>query len=149
MPRIGRSGGVRVVIFDAPIDAMHQPGGMVYDEMRDAAREVAFLAKLDLASSSRTGDLARSIRMASERRASRRKVGFYVRADAPYAYWVHEGTRDVITSSRTGGLMSVPAYEMRGPKPHQPRVRRKAVKGQPGKQFLSNNLRYVMAGVAT
>lgn len=143
-PRIGRSGGVRVVIFDAPIDAMHQPGGMVYDEFRDAAREVAFLAKLDEAPHARTGAIVRGIRIASERRASRRKVGFYVRSDAAHSYWVHEGTRTPITSIRPGGLMSVPAF-----KGSTMRVRRKEVRGQPGRPFLTNNLRYVMAGVAT
>lgn len=146
-PQMGRAGGTRVVVFESQIDLMHQPGGIIHDEMRDAAREIAYLAKIDEAPHARTGAIVKGIRVASETRVSRKKVGFYVRSDAAHSYWVHEGTRAAITPtmSRT---MSVPAYEMRGPKPHEPRVRRKVVQGQPGRPFLTNNLRYVMAGVA-
>lgn len=144
MPTMGRAGGVRVVVFESAVDAMHQPGGMIYDEMRDAAREVAFLAKLD--APKRTGELAAGIRMASERRASRKKVGFYVRSDAPYSYWVHEGTGQIYAKSRRG--MSVPAYRESGPRGVAPRRRRRTVRGQRANPFLTNNLRYVMAGVA-
>jgi hypothetical protein len=108
---MGRSGGTRVIIFESAIDAMHQPGGMVYDEMRDAAREVTFLAQLD--APKRTGQLAAGIRMASERRASRKKVGFYVRSDAPHSFWVHEGTRDQITPT-TFPYMRLPAFPEMG-----------------------------------
>ena len=142
---MGRSGGTRVIIFESAIDAMHQPGGMVYDEMRDAAREVTFLAQLD--APKRTGQLAAGIRMASERRASRKKVGFYVRSDAPHSFWVHEGTRDQITPT-TFPYMRLPAFPEMGARGTAPRMYRKVVSGQVGQPFLTNNLRYVMAGVA-
>ena len=142
---MGRSGGTRVIIFESAIDAMHQPGGMVYDEMHDAAREVTFLAQLD--APKRTGQLAAGIRMASERRASRKKVGFYVRSDAPHSFWVHEGTRDQITPT-TFPYMRLPAFPEMGARGTSPRMYRKVVSGQVGQPFLTNNLRYVMAGVA-
>ena len=142
---MGRSGGTRVIIFESAIDAMHVPGGMVYDEMRDAAREVTFLAQLD--APKRTGQLAAGIRMASERRASRKKVGFYVRSDAPHSFWVHEGTRDQITPT-TFPYMRLPAFPEMGARGTAPRMYRKVVSGQVGQPFLTNNLRYVMAGVA-
>lgn len=144
MPAMGRAGGTRVVVFETVVDAMHQPGGMVWDTMSDAASEVAFLARLD--APKRTGELAAGIRKASEKRASRRKVGFYVRSDAPHSFWVHEGTGQIYAKSRKG--MSVPAYRESGPRGVAPRVRRRSVRGQRANPFLTNNLRYVMAGVA-
>jgi hypothetical protein len=118
---------------------------MVYDEAREAAREVTFLAQLD--APERTGQLRRGIRMASETRTSRRKVGFYVRSDAPHSYWVHEGTGPQIYPS-TFPYMRLPAFPEYGARGTAPRMYRKVVSGQVGQPFLTNNLRYVMAGVA-
>lgn len=133
--------GVRVVVFESTIHRMFQPGGMVYDEASSAAREVAFLARLD--APSRTGELAGSIRVASERRASRTTVGFYVRADAPYAYFVHEGTSDIYSED-----MSVPKYPEWGARGWSPRVIRDEVSGQASQPFLRINLEYVMSRVS-
>jgi hypothetical protein len=145
VPAMGRAGGTRVVVFESAVDALHQPGGMIYDEMRSAAREVAFLAKLD--APVRTGELAAGIRVASENRVSRKKVGFYVRADAPHSYWVHEGTGPQIYPS-TFPYMRLPAFPEMGARGTAPRMYRKVVAGQVGQPFLTTNLRYVMAGVA-
>lgn len=134
---------VRIVIFETAIHAMFQPGGMVYEETKDAAREVKFLAELD--APSRTGELRASIRIASERRASRTMVGYYVRADAPYAYFVHEGTNDI--EAAEGSYMLVPRFPEYGPRGVSPKVKRDSVAGQEANPFLANNLRYVMAKV--
>lgn len=136
---------VRVVIFDAVLDEMHAPGGMVYEEYRRNAREVAFLSKLD--APVRTGTLAASIRMSPEARASRRKVGFVVRADARHASWVHEGTYGPITPT-TFPFMRVPRFPEMGPRGTSPKMYRKAVAGQSANPFLMNNVRYVMKPVA-
>ena len=145
MPTLGRAGGTRVVVFETAVDNLHRPGGMIYDEMRDAAREVSFLAKLD--APKRTGELAAGIRVASETRVSRKKVGFYVRSDAPHSYWVHEGTGPTITPT-TFPYMRLPAFPEYGARGTAPRMYRRMVAGQVGQPFLTNNLRYVMAGVA-
>jgi hypothetical protein len=136
---------VRVVIFDHALDAMHAPGGMIYEEMRRNAREVAFLAKLD--APKRTGRLAASIRMSSETRTSRRRVGFVVRADAPHASWVHEGTYGPITPT-TFPYMRVPAFPERGARGTSPSIFRREVAGQAAQPFMRNNLEYVMSPVA-
>ena len=83
--------GARVVIFETQIHRMFRPGGMVHREAKSAARDVARDARIF--APSRSGRLKRSIRVRSETRASRTVVGFYVSADAPWAYFVHEGTR--------------------------------------------------------
>lgn len=142
---MGRAGGVRVVVFEAAVDALFVPGGMVYDETRKSAQEVAFLARLD--APVRTGELAAGIRIASETRVSRKKVGFYVRSDARHSYWVHEGTGPTITPT-TFPYMRLPAFPEMGPRGTAPRMYRKVVAGQVGQPFLTTNLRYVMAGVA-
>lgn len=134
---------VRIVIFETAIHAMFQPGGMVYEEAKESAQEVAFLAKLD--APKRTLELANSIRIASERRASRTMVGYYVRADAPYALYVHEGTDDI--KAAEGSYMLVPRWPEYGPRGVAPKVARDSVAGQPATPFLSNNLRYVMSRV--
>lgn len=136
--------GIRIVVFDTAIHAMFQPGGMVYEEARESAQEIAFLARLD--APSRTGELAASIRIASERRASRTMVGFYVRADAPYAYYVHEGTSDIFAGEM--GYLLVPAYPEMGPRGVAPKVVRDSVAGQDSQPFLSTNLEYVMSRVS-
>jgi hypothetical protein len=136
---------VRVVIFDHALDAMHAPGGMIYEEMRRNAREVAFLAKLD--APVRTGRLAASIRMSSEGRASRRKVSFVVRADALHAGWVHEGTYGPITPT-TFPYMRGPAFPEYGERGTSPKIYRREVAGQSAQPFLMNNVRYVMSPVA-
>jgi hypothetical protein len=145
MPTMGRAGGVRVVVFEQAVDNLHRPGGMIYDEMRQSAGEVAMLARLD--APVRTGELAARIRIASETRVSRKKVGFYVRSDAPHSYWVHEGTGPQIYPS-TFPYMRLPAFPEYGARGTAPRMYRKVVSGQVGQPFLTNNLRYVMAGVA-
>ena len=136
---------VRVVVFDTQIHAMFAPGGPVYEEARRSAQEVSMLAKLDV--HSRTAQLAASIRIASETRVSRKTVGFYVRADAPHAYWVHEGTGPEIFPT-TFPFMRLPAYPEMGPRGTAPRIYRKVVAGQEGQQYLTKNLRYVMSEVA-
>ena len=145
MPAMGRAGGTRVVVFESAVDALHQPGGMIFDEMRSAAREVTGLAKLD--APVRTGELVAGIRMASETRLSRKKVGFYVRSDAPHSYWVHEGTGPTIVPT-TFPYMRLPAFPEFGARGVNPKMYRKVVAGQVGQPFLTSNLRYVMAGVA-
>lgn len=134
---------VRIVVFETAIHAMFQPGGMVYEEARESAREVAFLGALD--APSRTGELAASIRIASERRASRTMVGYYVRADAPYAYYVHEGTDDIYAD---GDYMLVPKFPEYGARGVSPKVQRTEVAGQEGQPFLRVNLEYVMSRVS-
>jgi hypothetical protein len=124
---------------------MFVPGGMVYEEYRDNAREVVFLSQLD--APKRTGELASSIRMSSERRASRKKCGFIVRADAPYSSWVHEGTYGPITPT-TFPFMRLPAFPEWGDRGTAPRMYRRAVAGQQPNPFIMNNLRYVMSPVA-
>lgn len=136
---------VRLVIFDHVLDEMHAPGGMVYEEYRRNAREVAFLSKLD--APVRTGALAASIRMSSESRASRRKVSFVVRADALHAGWVHEGTYGPITPT-TFPYMRLPRFPEIGPRGVGPRMYRKEVAGQSANPFMLNNLEYVMRPVA-
>ena len=136
---------VRVVIFDHVLDEMHAPGGMVYEEYRRNAREVAFLSKLD--APKRTGELAASIRMSSEGRTSRRKVSFIVRADAKHASWVHEGTYGPITPT-TFPYMRVPAFPEFGARGTSPSIFRREVAGQSANPFIMNNVRYVMAPVA-
>lgn len=136
---------VRLVIFDTALDAMHAPGGMVFEEYRRDAREVAFLGKLD--APVRTGTLQRSIRMSSETRAGRRKVGFIVRADARHASWVHEGTYGPITPT-TFPYMRVPRFPEYGPRGTAPVMFRRVVSGQQANPFLAKNLRYVMSPVA-
>lgn len=132
-------------MFEGALDAMFVPGGMVYDEYRENAREVVFLSQLD--APKRTGELASSIRMSSERRASRRKCGFIVRADAKHASWVHEGTYGPITPT-TFPFMRLPAFPEYGARGTAPRMYRRAVAGQESNPFIMNNLRYVMGPVA-
>jgi hypothetical protein len=141
---MGGGGGTRVIVFESAVDALHQPGGMIFDEMRDAAREVAFLARLD--APKRTGELAAGIRIASETRVSRKKVGFYVRSDARHSFWVHEGTGPMIYPT-TFPYMRLPAFPEFGARGTAPRMYRKVVQGQASQPFLTTNLRYVMAGV--
>lgn len=136
---------VRVVVYDAALDAMFVPGGMVYEEYRGNAQEVTFLSKLD--APKRTIQLANSIRMSSERRASRQRCGFIVRADAPYASSVHEGTYGPITPT-TFPYMRLPAFPEYGARGTAPRMYRRAVAGQEANPFIMNNLRYVMSPVA-
>jgi hypothetical protein len=133
--------GIRIKVFETAIHAMFQPGGIVYEEARESA-------KLD--APSRTGELAASIRVSSERRATRKMVGFQVRADAPYAYWVHEGVDHPIHPQ--GLFMIVPRFPEYGPR--GPRTldnplmeKRYEVEGQPSQPFLRQNLEYVMSRV--
>lgn len=145
MPAMGRGGGTRVVVFESAVDNLHRPGGMIFEEAKSSAQEVAMLARLD--APVRTGELAAGIRIASETRLSRKKVGFYVRSDAPHSYWVHEGTGPTIVPT-TFPYMRLPAFPEYGARGTAPRMYRKVVAGQVGQPFLTTNLRYVMAGVA-
>lgn len=108
--QVSSGGLIRVVIWEASIIQMHAPGGMVDRWTRKAAEETAALAKA--VAPKRSGDLARSIRVWSETRTSRKVVGYYVRANVrtrpsphwkhatPYALYVHEGTQGPITANK-------------------------------------------------
>lgn len=95
----GRSGSVRVVVYDSRIQAMSAPGGDVYRYAQGKARTTAATAKAF--APKRTGRLAASIR--TDTRTVRQGAVGRVRANAPYAIYVHEGTTGPITSP-TGRL---------------------------------------------
>lgn len=149
--KVGGGHGARVIIFEPVIDMWHQPGGMVNEEFRKASRETTRSAKVR--APKRTTELASSIRSRNQL-GGRKKVRFIVAADAPYAYYVHEGTgaygstgRIFIHSTRPGGMMKVPVRREPGPRNVEPRKLRAFVEGQKSNPFLRDAAQEVFAPV--
>jgi len=131
-----RGGGVR--IFDTALDAMFLPGGMCHEWTRDRVRQATALA-VGLAPV-RSGRLKSGIRTDSEFRPGRRKSGFFIRSDAPYTQYVHEGTYGPIVA-KNGAQLWVPKY----PHSDKPRQWRDSVRGQAAQPFLANALEVVFS----
>jgi hypothetical protein len=128
-----RGGGVR--IWDSALDALFIPGGMCHEWTKDRVEEAATLARG--IAPRRTGRLASGIRVDSEFRAGRRKTGFFIRSDAPYTQYVHEGTIGPI-KAKTAQALWVPIA------PGNPKRRwMDSVNGQPAQPFLAQSLEAV------
>ena len=137
---VNRGRGTRVWISDYALDRMHLPGGMVYEWQRQIAYEAVQHARFE--APVRSGALRSSIRADSELRPGRRKVGYFVRADAPYAGYVHEGTGDIFHAG-----MKVPKFWcITGA--NVPRVERDHVRGQWQQPFLKHGLEFAYRGIA-
>jgi hypothetical protein len=83
---------VRIRVFDSRIDAMHLPGGDVWNWAAGLKHEMEVLAKAK--APKRTGHLAESVSTSQGSNA----LGTFVTmgASAHYAAWVHEGTHGPI-----------------------------------------------------
>ena len=132
---------LRVVIFDAQLDAMFVRRGMVYTHERRRARRAETIAKQIVGVRSRR--LKWSIRVTEQTNRRRRETGFYLGSDLYYAKWVHDGTDQIFAKSRLG--MKVPAYRetIRGT---APTVRRRTVRGQKAQLFLVKAMNRVTPG---
>lgn len=89
-------------IYPGEIERMTMPGGMVDDYCRDTSIKVAELAQT-LAPQGDTGQLAQQIR-------SRREGLFWtVEAYAPYALYVHEGTKPHVIEAKNVKVLRFPS----------------------------------------
>lgn len=136
---LSRGRGTRVWISDLAVDAMHKPGGEVYEWQRDVAYEAAAWARYE--APVRSGALKASIRADAELRPSRRKVGYFIRVGASYGAYVHDGTSDIFHPG-----MRVPKFWcITGA--NVPRVTRDHVAGQRAQPFLQHGMEYALRGV--
>lgn len=133
---------VRVIIYDAKLDAMFRRRGMVYTHERRRARRAETIAKRLVGK--RSGDLKRSIRVTEATSVRRRQTGFWIGSPLYYARWVHDGTDSPIVAKSEEG-MSVPIRreKIRGT---SRRERRMTVRGQRAQLYLTRARDRVMPG---
>lgn len=93
---------VVIDIYPGEIERMTMPGGMVDDYCRDTAIKTAELAQT-LAPVGDTGQLAANIR------ARREGLFWTVEAFAPYALFVHEGTKPHEIAAKNAKVLRFPS----------------------------------------
>lgn len=125
---------IRVIIYDAQLDAMFRRRGMVYNHERRRARRALTWARRMAPKRSRA--LVNSLHVTEATSPKRRTTGFWIGARAPHSVFVHEGTRMIIFARSRKG-MSVPIFPEMGPRGTSPRTRRRTVRGQRAQPFLT------------
>lgn len=84
---------VRIIMDDSVISRWQKPGGMVDAYVLEKAGEIAASARRTRAFTDRSGRLRNSITVSQARGATGLfGTGYQVVAEAPYSFWVHEGT---------------------------------------------------------
>lgn len=140
-------------IYPAAIQSMFVEGGDIHGEVKKWRRDVLFATRR--AAPRRSGDLKRSIR-ADRVGTNRYRNNFRVKAFAPHAKWVNDGTGPIVGGKRVrlGGrtkrraermvLYSIKPYGPRAGVPARYRktvgARKRWVRGQRGSHYLERGL---------
>lgn len=135
---------VRLVVYDTLIARMSLPGGAIF---RWTRRRRELVEHLSIAfAPMRSGELKASINGTYNPRPGRFQVRMEVRASAPHALWVHEGTRGLDGRAR---IKPHPPnkYLRLSPGNGHPTLYRKSVRGQKANPFMRRALTQVMGSV--